>query len=310
MNISQQQILYILTLNEFKNFGKAAEVCFVTQPTLSMQIKKAEESLGFQIFNRKRNPLELTVYGKKLIPIISDMQAEYKKISRLSQENQGKIVEEIKIGIIPTVATYLVPKLFENKNLFSKNVKWAIIELKSEDLLEQIRLKKIDFGIMAGPLLEENLMITSLYNEEILIYTKNTKSKNNISTEDLKTSHPWLLNSGNCLRTQMMHFCQIEKEQENDWNYEGGNLHMLLQMVDNHGGYTLIPEFYFKQYKINSKNIAHAVTENQRFHPARNIISVSTLKNSKHPDLISLIHFIKKEFANTELKKYDILSWK
>ena len=100
MNLSQQQISYILSLYAYKNFGKAAEACFVTQPTLSMQIKKAEETLGFQIFNRNRSPLELTVYGQKLLPILYDMQAEYEKVIRLSKLNKGQITEELKVYLV------------------------------------------------------------------------------------------------------------------------------------------------------------------------------------------------------------------
>lgn len=310
MNISRQQISYILSLVEHKNFGKAAEACFVTQPTLSMQVKKAEDTLGFQVFDRKRSPLELTSFGKKLVPVLYDMQAEYEKIARLAQENNGKIVEELKIGIIPTVAAYLVPKLFENKSHFSSRVKWAITELKSEELLEQLRLKKIDLGIMAGPVDKENLHVEPLFNEEILVYSTDFSQRNNISTDELKQAQPWLLNSGNCLRTQMMHFCQLGEENSSEWNYEGGNLQMLIQMVNQYGGYTLIPEFYQKQYKLNNSLISHATSPGNQGFPARNILALTSHKNSRHPALLELIHFIKLEYANRGQKKFEVLRWK
>ena len=309
MNLSRQQILYILSLVEHKNFGKAAEACFVTQPTLSMQVKKAEDTLGFLVFDRKRSPLELTGFGQKLVPVLFDMQAEYEKIVRLTQENDGKINEEIKIGIIPTVAAYLVPKLFENKGNFTSRVKWAITELKSEELLEQVHHKKIDLGIMAGPVDQENLNVLPLFNEEILVYSTDFQ-RDKITVDDLKNAQPWLLSSGNCLRTQMMHFCRLADNPASEWNYEGGNLQRLIGMVDHYGGYTLIPEFYQKQYGLNPALISHATSpENQGF-PARNILALTSHQNSRHPALQELIHFIKLEYANHEQKRFEVLSWR
>ena len=310
MDISPQQIAYILSLVEHKNFGKAAEACFVTQPTLSMQIKKAEDTLGFQVFDRKRSPLELTAYGKKLVPILHDMQAEYEKIARLSQEHDGKIVEELKIGIIPTVAAYLVPKLFENKSQLNSRVRWAITELKSEELIEQLRLKKIDLGIMAGPVDQAQFHSESLFNEEILVYSTDFNRRDTISTEDLRHAQPWLLNSGNCLRTQMVHFCKLGEENESEWNYEGGNLQMLIGMVDHYGGYTLIPEFYRQQYGLDPERVSHAVAPDNAGFPARHILALTSPKNSRHPALLELIHFIKLHYANHAQKRFEVLSWK
>jgi LysR family hydrogen peroxide-inducible transcriptional activator len=309
MNLSQQQINYILSLLEHKNFGKAADACFVTQPTLSMQIKKAEDTLGYKIFDRNRNPIELTTFGQKLVPILFEMQVEYEKIYRLAKASEGKLVDEIKIGIIPTIASYLVPLLFENKHLFSNQFKWAIIELKSEEILEQLSHKKIDLGIMAGPVEQENLHITHLYNEEILMYTSDNK-RDKIHISEIKDKQPWLLNGGNCLRTQMIHFCKLAESSESAWNYEGGNLEMLIKMVDMNDGYTLIPDFYHKKYKLNEEKIKHIYADDQKRFPARNVIGLSSLKNSKNKHIIEFLNFIKLNYSNKELKKFDILNWK
>lgn len=310
MNISQQQIAYILSLIEHKNFGKAAESCFVTQPTLSMQIKKAEESLGFQVFDRKRHPIELTTFGEKLVPILYDMQAEYHKIKRLTEKQLGKNVEEIRIGIIPTVAAYFVPKLFENKAFFDEEIKFAIVELKTEDLFSELQLRKIDYGILAGPISQDNLHQTSLFNEEILIYCPEFSQKREIHVNEIKLMHPWLLNGGNCLRTQMIQFCKLSEIDYYEWNYEGGNLEMLIKMVDKYGGYTLIPSFYVDCYDFDQKYLHSLVGDENKAVPARNIIGISSLKNAKHPVFKQLNQFIKLNFANLEQKKFEILSWK
>jgi LysR family hydrogen peroxide-inducible transcriptional activator len=126
----------------------------------------------------------------------------------------------------------------------------------------------------------------------------------------LKQAQPWLLNSSNCLRTQMMHFCRLSEAHNSEWNYEGGNLQMLVGMVDQYGGYTLIPEFYQKQYGLDPALISHATSPGNQGFPARNIIAVSSHKNSRHPALQELIRFIKLEYANQEQKKFEVLSWK
>ncbi len=316
MNISQQQISYIISLLEHKNFGKAADACFVTQPTLSMQVKKAEDSLGYKIFNRNINPLVLTEFGEKLLPILYELQVEYDKILHLSKESEGKMLEEIKIGVIPTIASYLVPELFQHKNLFTSNLKWAIKELKTAEILDQIQSKKIDLGILAGPLttnLSENLKVLSLYNEEILIYSNqelDQNKMNKIHISELKNAQPWLLNNGNCLRTQMIHFCKLSDSPKSDWNYEGGNLEMLIKMVDINKGYTLIPDFYQKAFSVDKSKIKHIYSEHANQFPARNIIGICSHKNSKKTEINELFNFIKVKFANQDMKKFDVLEIK
>lgn len=310
MNISPQQIAYILSLIEHKNFGKAAEACFVTQPTLSMQIKKAEEVLNFQIFNRNRNPLALTSFGEKLVPILYDMQAEFEKIKRLTEMQSGKNAEEFKIGLIPTVSSYLVPKLFEEKTAFEKGLKFVFKELKSTDLIEELKLRKIDFGIMAGPMDQENISQTSLFNEEILIYCPSIKGEKIIQLSEIKHLQAWLMNGGNCLRTQMIHFCKLENTEHDNWNYEGGNLEMLINMVNQYGGYTLVPAFYAQKYHPDLKHFHHLASGIENTSPARNIIGISSLKNAQHPILKQLMNQIKILYSNQELKRFEILSWK
>lgn len=310
MNLSQQQIAYILSLIEHKNFGKAAEACFVTQPTLSMQVKKAEETLGHILFNRNRNPLELTAFGQKIAPILYDLQAEYARIELLTKSANGQIKEEIRIGVIPTVAAYLIPELFCQRELFSSQNKWAFVEMKSEEVLEQLASKKIDMGIMAGPVNRDDLHSEPLFNEEMLVYSTEWKAGKKIHMEDLKEKQPWLLSKGNCLRTQMLHFCQLQEESEARWNYEGGNISLLVDMVNQYGGYTLVPEFYSKQYALPQKYLHHISAEHTSSVPARSIIALSSHKQKQHPDLKALWTFLKKNYANTKLKQFEVLSWK
>lgn len=309
MDISFQQITYILRLAEFKNFGKAAAACFVTQPTLSMQLKKAEEVLGSSLFHRDRNPIELTAFGKNLLPFLYETQSDFDRLQELVDRSKGLFKEEIRIGIIPTVSAYLVPEIFEHQQNFHTGVKWLFREMKTEEILEQLERKKLDLGILAGPVDSDFLHSSPLYNEEILAYFPSQKKKN-ISVSILEKSQPWLMSQGNCLRTQMIHFCGLKEKQEaQDWNYEGGNLEMLLRMVDLYGGYTLVPDFYQHRFAIPKKSLKHIHGQHESLFPARNIIALTPQRNNKSMRTQELLQFIKLRYAKKDSKTFEVLNW-
>jgi LysR family hydrogen peroxide-inducible transcriptional activator len=306
--ISIQQMQYIVVLSEEQQFQRASERCFVTQPTLSMQIKKAEEQLGYLVFDRDSNPLSLTPAGNSLLPILREILSETEKIKYLSDQLKGKVKEEIRLGIIPTVASYLIPQLFGEWQSSFDQLKLTIHELKTVDVLEAMERKELDMGIIAGPHMDARLRTIPLYQEEIYIYAPNVK-ETSIEMSNLQEMHPWLLNQGNCLRTQMVHFCQLKKTiDENEWNYEGGNLPLIIEMVDRHGGYTLIPSNFplTETQKHGIKSIRDLATL-----PAREIIALSSNRTSKMQGIEALARSIQFAYGQTEkLKQLQVLDWK
>ncbi len=306
--ISIQQMHYIVVLSEEQQFQRASERCFVTQPTLSMQIKKAEEQLGYQVFDRDSNPISLTPSGNSLLPILREILSETEKIKYLSDQLKGKVKEEIRLGIIPTVASYLIPQLFGEWKTSFDQLKLTIHELKTVDVLEALERKELDLGIIAGPHMDARLRTIPLYQEEIYIYAPNVREAT-IDMSHLQEMHPWLLNQGNCLRTQMVHFCQLKKTiDENEWNYEGGNLPLLMEMVDRHGGYTLIPSNFplTELQKRGIKSIRDLATL-----PAREIIALSANRTSKMQGIEALARSIQFAFGQTtKLKQLQVLDWK
>jgi LysR family hydrogen peroxide-inducible transcriptional activator len=306
--ISIQQMQYIVVLSEEQQFQRASERCFVTQPTLSMQIKKAEEQLGYLVFDRDSNPLSLTPAGNSLLPILREILSETEKIKYLSDQLKGKVKEEIRLGIIPTVASYLIPQLFGEWQSSFDQLKLTIHELKTVDVLEAMERKELDMGIIAGPHMDARLRTIPLYQEEIYIYAPNVKEAS-IEMSNLQEMHPWLLNQGNCLRTQMVHFCQLKKTiDENEWNYEGGNLPLIIEMVDRHGGYTLIPSNFplTETQKHGIKSIRDLATL-----PAREIIALSSNRTSKMQGIEALARSIQFAYGQTEkLKQLQVLDWK
>lgn len=307
--ISTQQIHYILALAEHQNFSRAAEACFVTQPTLSMQIKKAEGMIGFPIFDRDRTPLELTAAGKELIPLLREIASDYEKIDRLKKQIEGNFSEEIKIGIIPTVSAYMIPGLYTAWQYILPNVHLIIEEKKSEEILEDIYNKKTDVGIMAGPVTSVNLRIVPLFTEEIKAFHPNGKHQE-IAVEALQKLHPWLLNKGNCLRTQMVNFCGLrEDENTTYWNYEGGNMEMLIRMVNINGGYTLVPENFGQILAENSENFKSIFSEDHKY-PARSIIGILQPKSVKQEAIEAFFKSIQSKYNLRSQKKYEVLNWK
>lgn len=306
--ISIQQMQYIVVLSEEQQFQRASERCFVTQPTLSMQIKKAEEQLGYLVFDRDSNPLSLTPAGNSLLPILREILSETEKIKYLSDQLKGKVKEEIRLGIIPTVASYLIPQLFGEWQSSFDQLKLTIHELKTVDVLEAMERKELDMGIIAGPHMDARLRTIPLYQEEIYIYAPNVK-ETSIEMSNLQEMHPWLLNQGNCLRTQMVHFCQLKKTiDENEWNYEGGNLPLIIEMVDRHGGYTLIPSNFplTETQKHGIKSIRDLATL-----PAREIIALSSNRTSKMQGIEALARSIQFAYGQTtKLKQLQVLDWK
>jgi LysR family hydrogen peroxide-inducible transcriptional activator len=304
--LSIAQIQYILALLEYKNFQKASNACFVTQPTLSMQVKKAEEMLGNKIIDRDTNPISLTPFGKKIIPHIQQINDEYKALNTTLDKIEGTYKAEIRIGIIPTIAGYLVPELYSQWQKEIGNIRLEIKELKSEQILESLEAKTIDIGIMAGPITDLKFKHQVLFNEEILIYAPKIEGRT-ISVEQLENEKPWLLSQGNCLRTQMINFCNLNEIHKDDWSYEGGSLNLLLKMVEQEGGYTLVPENYLKFLslpKSDFKSIPNHI-------PVRQIVGLHMERNSKKEYLNQIMRTIQHSKGNNQLhlKNIELLPW-
>lgn len=304
-NISPQQINYILELNIEKSFVKASEKCFVTQPTLSMQIKKAEDLLGLPIFDRSRNPIELTPFGEHLIPILMDIRQEYLRIEILKKKLEGKYNERVVVGVIPTISHYLIFDIFQQIQNELGHIQISFKELKSEELIEELKDGKIDLGIMAGPYNEPRLRTIPLFQEEIFIYSDFKESK--VNSSQLVNLQPWLLSKGNCLRTQMVHFCSLEEDYEaSQWNYEGGSIELLMKMVDLNGGYTLVPEYY----QINSPKIKELIDDSTKEFPAREVIALMPSRSLKKEPCESLIRIIQLEYNKRAKKSLKVLNWR
>lgn len=305
--ITLQQMHYIVVLSEELHFQKASDRCFVSQPTLSMQIKKAEELLGNLIFDRSGLPIKITPFGHTILPILRDIIQENEKLTYLTNQLKGNLIEEIKIGIIPTVGVYMIPRIFSILKENLEKVKIIFVEMKSEDLLQAFDQHKIDLGIMAGPYLDFRLESILLYKEQILVYCPEFKG-DHLTLDQLKESKPWLLSNGNCLRNQMWEFCQLDSKSNSfEWDYQGGSIEILMKMVEQNGGYTLIPENIDvpNDKRENLKTLTH-----KNLNPAREVIALFPKRTIKSITIKEIIKIIKRNVLSSKNDNLTILNWK
>ncbi|MFV0541559.1 MAG: LysR substrate-binding domain-containing protein [Aestuariibaculum sp.] len=249
------QLYYVLAVAEHQNFTKAAEKCFVTQPTLSMQIQKLEDELDVQIFDRSKKPIELTEVGKKIVTQARNIVNESYRIQDIVDQQKGFIGGEFKLGIIPTVMPTLLPmflKLFVKRH---PKVKLKIEELTTEDIISRIKDGHLDAAIAATPLEDENIKERVLYFEPFVNYIpKSHRLHNNtkINTDDLNIDDMLLLEDGHCFRDGILNLCKALKNHPDDhFQLESGSIETLIKLSNEGLGMTLLP--YLHTLELNEK---------------------------------------------------------
>ena len=239
-----QQLEYVIAVYRFKQFGKAADYCKVTQPTLSAMIQKLEEELGVKIFDR-RKPLEVTAVGQRVVEQAWKVLVRAKKLKEIVEEEKGSLAGLFNIGILPTVAPYLIPLVFPKLMNTYPEMDIRITEMKTDDIKRALRHGDIDAGILAVVDGIEDFDMTTLYYEQFFAYiAKNDKLYNyeRIKNQDLNGEFLWLLGEGHCLTDQLEKFCHLKSVEKNERAYRLGSIETFMRMVENGKGVTFIPE--------------------------------------------------------------------
>lgn len=241
------QLEYIIAVDTFRHFAQAARHCFVSQPTLSMQVQKLEEELGVKIFDRSKQPVIPTEIGLDIIEQARKVVSEAGALGELVKEKQGLVSGELKIGIIPTLAPYLLPLFIKR---FSRNyplVKLVVNELNTDSIVRRLKEGRIDMGILVTPLQEAGIKEYVLFYEELMVYLSRKNemyTKTYILPQDIDPGKLWLLEEGHCFRSQIMNLCELRKasRETTSFDYEAGSIETLKRMVDLNDGITIIPE--------------------------------------------------------------------
>jgi LysR family hydrogen peroxide-inducible transcriptional activator len=304
MNI--QQLEYIVAVDRLKNFTRAADACFVTQATLSAMVKKLEEELGLLIFDRKSNPPVTTDAGKIIVEDAQKVLMHLRVLTERVNEMQGKIAGKIRIGIIPTVANSLLPRVLRGLMKAYPDLEFDITERTTENILRSLKEGIIDAGILATPIAGDPVEKRVLYYEALMVYGDSDTNKKYLLPKDVQNQQVWLLEEGHCLREQFLNLCSLKKKLHAPKNLklEASSFETLLNLVDEFGGLTLIPELYYQSLPASRKEKVISFADPM---PVREIsmVYVRPFAKMRAVDAISNIieHLIAKELKAVNYTK-------
>lgn len=252
------QLKYVLAVAEHKNFTLAAEKCFVTQPTLSMQIQKIEEELSIQIFDRTKKPIQLTDIGLKIVTQAKNIVNEADRIQDIVEQQKGFIGGEFRLGIIPTIMPTLLPMFLNNFIKKYPKVKLIIEELNTDEIIVKLNNGHLDAAIAATPLMEEKIKEIVLYFEPFIAYIPESHhhfQKKEIEVSDLNLDDILLLQDGHCFRDGILNLCKNNsKSDTNRFQIESGSFETLIKLADEGLGTTLLPYLHTLDLKDNDKS--------------------------------------------------------
>lgn len=241
------QLEYIIAVDNTRHFAKAAAQCFVTQPTLSMQVQKLEEELGVQIFDRSKQPVVPTQAGAEIIAQARKAIAECNGVLEVVQTQKGILHGQLQVGIIPTLAPYLLPLFIPAFTQKYPQVKLVVNELTTDLIITRLREGRIDAGILVTPLQENGINEDPMFYEELVAYVSKDNSaykKNYVLAADIDPNKLWLLEEGHCFRSQIVNLCHLRKSSKegSHFEYEAGSIETLRRLVETNDGITIIPE--------------------------------------------------------------------
>ncbi|MDP4238756.1 MAG: LysR substrate-binding domain-containing protein [Bacteroidota bacterium] len=255
-----QQLEYILALEKTRHFVRAAELCHVTQPTLSAMIQKLEDELDCKIFDRSRQPIEPTEIGKQIINQAQVIIYQANQLKESIRTEKETFTGSLNLAIIPTIAPYLLPQFIASFSKLYPEVSLKVSEMHTSTIIEKLRIAEIDMAILSTPLEDSKILEVPLYYEKFVAYISPKDSiyeRTELSANDMPLDRLWVLEEGHCLRNQVFNFCH-EMPHHNS-TYEAGSIDTLVKIVDLNGGYTVIPELHIEllteKQKLNLRDI-------------------------------------------------------
>jgi LysR family hydrogen peroxide-inducible transcriptional activator len=282
-------VQYVLALHRTGSFSEAAKACHITQSTLSTMIKKLEEQIDISLFDRKTKPIKLTVEGESLIDQFKVLYHEYDNLIEVIQETRTEYFGTFKIGIIPTLAPFLMPFILKNMIQSHPRVKFTIMEIPTEEILKLINLRELDVGLLSTPVVDNTLIQRPLFAEDFLIYdaTSMKPNKRKYSVDDIDLSRLWLLEESHCMSFQIEKICHLKQSDDHKTNliYKSGSILSLINLVEANKGLTLIPRIATLHEGILNPDYLHTIVSPS---PAREIGTVTHPNFSKKQLLASL----------------------
>lgn len=269
------QLEYIVALDTHRHFVLASEKCFVTQPTLSMQVQKLEEELGVKIFDRTKQPVMPTAMGERIIAQARLVLREAGRIQQLIDEEKDVMTGELRVGIIPTLAPYLLPPLFKRIREKYPQLNLIIRETITEEIVQELKQNRLDCGLVVTPLKDAAIKESVLFYEELFVYVSRKNAlydKRYVLPSEIDPDKLWLLEEGHCFRSQILNLCELRRSKDDHFRYETGNIETLKRMVDKSDGLTILPELAVMEFNKSQLKLVKQIKEPR---PAREVSLVT-----------------------------------
>lgn len=256
--VTIQQLKYIIALDNYKNFSVAAEKCFVNQSTITIQVKKLEDEMGLQLFDRSQSPFTVTLNGQKIIEKARMIMREVSELKEMVGDEKEGLKGRFTIGIIPTLSPYIIPDFSGGFVKNNPETILAVKEMESIEIISGLKNGKIDIGILVTPLNDKDLREIKMYNEPFVFFggpNQPFKKEEIISSKSMgDLENLWLLKEGHCLKNQVLNICE-KSAVPRSIEFESGSIETLKNMVKKYGGFTLIPEMSINE--LDEGNINH-----------------------------------------------------
>ena len=301
-----QQMEYIVAVYRLRHFAKAAEQCGVTQPTLSAMIQKLEAELDVKIFERSSHQVIPTAIGKLVVEQAWRVLARARKIKDIVAEEKGLVGGTCRIGILPTIAPYLLPRFFNKMTADNPEVKFTVAEMKTADCKKALSRGEIDIAILVSLDDMENYEQTPLYYEQFLAYVSKSDAlyaNKSIKTSDLNDEFLWLLDEGHCFRDQLVKFCSLKSAQASKSTYSLGSIETFMRMVEGGKGVTFIPELALDQLTDSQRQLVRPFAIPI---PTSQVVALTTKSFVRLSQLRLVVDAVRKSVPERMLKMNNI----
>lgn len=293
---------YIVAVYRLRHFAKAAEQCGVTQPTLSAMIQKLETELGVKLFERSSQQVTPTAIGKLVVEQAWRVLSRANKIKDIVDEERNSLKGLFRIGILPTIAPYLLPRFFPKLMSDYPDVDFRVTEMKTMDCKRALSRGEIDVAILVSLDDMEMFNQTSLFFEQFIGYVSRGDSlfsSKSIRTSDLSGHFLWLLDEGHCFRDQLVKFCNIKTSCDTKLTYSLGSIETFMHMVEAGQGITFIPELALIQLSAEQKELVRPFAIPI---PTREIVALTTKTFVRHSLLKTVTDSIRENVPQRMLK--------
>lgn len=266
--LTLKQLRYFEALRRHGHFGQAADACAISQPALSMQIRELEESLGTKLFERGTRQVRLTSFGEQFAQRVRDVLRAVDELGDMARSSQDRLAGRLRIGVIPTVAPYLLPTIIANLTRINAGLDIHVRETMTPKLIQELSEGRLDTAIVALPVSEPSFAETALFSENfVLVRPAEQEGKPVPSREMLREMRLLLLEEGHCFREQALSFCDMHSARPREL-LDGSSLSTLVQMVGAGIGVTLIPEM---AVAVETRSASVSVARFKRPQPFRTI---------------------------------------